>query len=283
MFHHVLRSAERLLFATCIEANALWQMLVTAFPEAVAIAVMPDHIHLILPADAGAVRLGGFQSGYARWRHRHRRGGGAGAVWRPAEPPQPIQDEKHLRRTIRYVHLNPCRSGLTRDPLTWTWTTHRDAVGFACPSVVPIRADRVRFHEFVSSDATCSPSGTALPTVSHEAFDWLAIRDAVSAVCRVHVDDLTLRGPARTLALKTAWIHGIRDVELLADVVGMSANRVYVTVANLPGRGAHFADSALAACVRAVGDPRFGGLVGSAPMLGWRPYREPRLLESIPG
>ena len=241
------------------------------FPEALALAVMPDHVHILLPHDDPGSRIGSFQSAYARWRHGHR--GGSGSVWRPAGDPRVINDVKHLRRTIRYVHLNPCRSGLTRDPLTWPWTTHRDAVGFAHPHVVPEQPDVARFHEYVSKDDTCSPLGTPLPTLRFEAFHWFAIRDAVSAVCRVHVDELTLRGPARTLALKTAWIHGIRDVELLGKALKVRPACVYRTVHGLPGRGAHLADPALAACVRAVGDPRFAPLMGYTPLSSWRPYR----------
>ena len=271
MFHHVARSEEGPLFVTYIEGAALWWRLVDAFPEAIAIAVMPDHVHLVLPHDDPGGKLGAVLSGYARWRHRHR--GGSGPVWRPLGAPRVINDPKHLRRTIRYLHLNPCRSGLTRDPFTWPWTTHRDSVGFASPPVVPQQADPARFHDYVSKDDTCSPMGTPLPTVRFETFDWFAIRDAVSAITRTHVDELTLRGAPRTLALKTAWIHQVRDVDLLCDALGVSKTTVYRVVADLPQRGAHLADPALAACVRAVGDPRFGSLMGYVPMLGWRPYR----------
>jgi hypothetical protein len=38
-------------------------------------------------------------------------------------------------------------------------------------------------------------------------------------VCRVFPHELATRGPARTLALKTAWAHGLHDVGQLASLV----------------------------------------------------------------
>lgn len=137
MFHCVGRAAPgRLLFADFFAARALWVGFSAAFPELHALCVMPDHIRLILP-DRPGLRLGHAMSAYARWVVAHRPRASE-TRWSPHPPAEAIPDALHLRRTLRYVLLNPCRAGLARDPLAWPWSTHRDRVGFAATPVGPI-------------------------------------------------------------------------------------------------------------------------------------------------
>lgn len=259
MFHHVARALPgTLLWRTWEEGLALWERLVAAFPELIALCVMPDHVHLVLPhADEGG-RLARAMAAYARWRNAHRRT--SGPVWESHPPAEAIPDRDHLRRTIRYTHMNPCRAFLVRDPLAWPFSTHRDAAGLAIPPAVRPVADPERFHRYVSADATTDPGGTELPTTIWQDVRWEDVRDAVTALCRVPPDAVLQRGVARTLAVQAAWVHGLRDVGVLAAACGMSTSRIYEVVAHLPRRGAPIANPRLAACVRVVGDGRFGPL-----------------------
>ncbi len=256
---HLVASAleHTLLFRTHEEARALFDLVAATFPDAVAICVMPDHVHIVAPAGEGH-RLGHLASAYARWRNAHR--GERGPVWERLPPAEALPNAKHLRRTVRYVHLNPCRDGLVPDPLAWPWSTHRDATGFAA---APIRArehDPARFHRWVSSDPSVAVDGTALPEGAWGTVRWELVRDAVAGVCRVPAEALTRRGPARTLALTAAWVLEVRDVRRLARELGMASSSVYRAVEDAPPRSLTHRRPDLHAAVRAVGDPRFEAL-----------------------
>jgi hypothetical protein len=259
MFHVPVRARKgTLLFRTWEEGLALWRILVRTFPELVALCVMPDHIHLLLPHGDAARRLTHALAAYARWRNAHR--GERGTVWDVCPAPEELPDAQHARRTHRYVHLNPCRKGLVADPLAWPLSTHRDAVGLVADPVVARENDPERFHHYVSADPHVDVVGTALPGVT---FGDPALEDvvaAVSAVCRVVPDALLRRGRPRTLALATAAAHGLRDASTLAHRFRCDADTVRRAQAGVSPRGARHADPALTACVLAVGDPRFRAL-----------------------
>lgn len=255
MFHHVAAAARgRVLFVRDTEARALWSTLTTAFPELIALCLMPDHVHLVLPHDDPGNRLHPVLQGHAQLRNRHARR--AGALWDERAPPVPIPNALHLRRTVRYLHLNPCRDNLVRDPLAWPFSTHRDRVGFAARPVVQIDRDPAGFHRFVSADDACDPAGTPLPTRTFGTVTAADVAVAASSVWRIPVQALTLRGEPRSTAVKVAWHLGVRDFDELSATFNVSKPRIYPLVRHVPGRGALLRDT-LETCARAVGDPRF--------------------------
>jgi hypothetical protein len=135
MRHLVVRARPgRLLFVTWSEGRALWDRVVGAAPGLAALVLMPDHLHLLHAADV-RIALARALSGYTRWLARRR--GPRGPLIRPIEAPEPLRDDGKIRRNVRYVHLNPCRGNLVRDPLAWPLSTHRDAVGLAPFPAVP--------------------------------------------------------------------------------------------------------------------------------------------------
>lgn len=197
MLHHTVRARpERLLFVTWTEARALWDRLVAAAPGLQALCLMPDHLHLLHERDV-RVPLGAALSGYARWL-AHRREPGGPLVLPQAPPDRALQGDKQLR-SVRYVHLNPCRARLVTDLLAWPFSTHRDAVGLAAFPVVRRQADPAAFHRYVSADPTVNVEGTELPSPSVHVPDAGAVLAAVSALTRRTVDGLDRRGPERTL------------------------------------------------------------------------------------
>ncbi|MFZ5481508.1 MAG: transposase [Myxococcota bacterium] len=259
MFHVSVRARKgSRLFRTWEEGLALWRILARTFPELVALCIMPDHIHLLLPHGDPERRLTHALAAFARWRNARR--GEHGVVWADHAPPEALPDPLHARRTHRYVHLNPCRKHLVADPLAWPLSTHRDAVGLAAAPIMARERDPERFHRYVSADPTVDVAGSELPGVTFGDPRLEDVVAAVSAVCRVPTDDLLVRGPARTLALKTAAAHGLRDGAVLAARFAVDTRTVQRTTRRTPNRGARLADEALSACVRAVGDPRFAAL-----------------------
>lgn len=273
MYHLVARAQPgTLLFRTHREARRLFDALLAAFPDAEALCLLPDHVHA-LPNTPDAGRLGRVMSGFARWRNADR--GHTGPVWTPAPPPELLPDEKHERRTVRYVHLNPCRAHLVTDPLAWPWSTHRDAVGLAVPRLREPERDPFRFHRYVSGDPSSAVEGTPLPEGQWGTCRWEEVRDAVAGVCRVSLAALRERGPARTLAIRAARVLDALDAERVAAELGMSPSAVYRAAVGVPPRPDLAREPSLLACVRAVGDPRFYALPeGDLRTLPtWRRYR----------
>lgn len=252
MFHLVARALPgRWLFHDDLEGRALWLRLARLDGLAAA-CLMPDHVHLVLAhADSGGA-FGRLKSAYARAR-----GPAAGPLWAPAPPAEPIPDELHLRRTLRYVHLNPCRAGLVNDPLSWPFSTHRDAVGLAAAAAVRPQRSPESFHAYVSGDPTTSVTGTPFPHGTWGTVTWAELREAVAGVCRVTLAELEQAGAPRRLLAQAAWIHGMGGGGEIAAAVGAGRGSVWRWCRHLRPRGAGIADPALRACVAAVGDPRF--------------------------
>lgn len=40
-----------------------------------------------------------------------------------------IRNDEHAKTTLRYIHRNPLRAGLVKDPAQWRWTSHRVYLG----------------------------------------------------------------------------------------------------------------------------------------------------------
>ncbi len=279
MFHYVARARHgTLLFRTWSEGVRLDEMLRRAFSELVAYCVMPDHVHLLLPHDEGLVRLRRVMSGFARSRLALRCGQGAALAWERAPAPEPVTDDK-IDRVVRYVHLNPCRKRIASDPLAWPLSSHRDFVGLGPDSGRLRHARPGWFHAYVSADPSVSVSGTSLPEVRHEGFDFFAVRDAVSAVTRTVVG-AKLAPEVRALMARTAAAHGLLEPGKLgglglAKVLDVSRSSVYRLCDGTPSRGRPMNDPLLSATVRVVGDPRWWPLTAGDLVRwpGWEPYR----------
>lgn len=274
MFHHVARAHRgHWLFDHEGEGRELWRRLVS-ISGLVAGCLMPDHVHLVLRHPHPSGLLANTMRGFARWRNAAR--GESGPVWAAAPPAIELPDELHARRTVRYVLLNPCRGGLVGDPLGWPFSTHRDAVGMAAPAAVPPVRDRQAFHAWVSGDPSAHVAGTPFPGGQWGTTRWDELRHGVAGVCRVSLEELRERGPARRLLGQTAWIHDVGGHAEIAEAVGVERQAVWRWCRDLPSRGGRFADPGLAACVAAVGDQRFRALdrrdLRRDP--GWLRYRE---------
>jgi hypothetical protein len=250
MFHLVARSIRgTLLFHTWGEAYALWERIAGLGPT-VALALMPDHLHLVARSiDPRA--WNGALSGYARWRNAVRREGGP--VFAPSPPPEEIPNRQHLERTIRYVHLNPCRARLVADPLAWPFSTHRDAVGLALRPVRAPESDPDGFHASVSGDRSVALEGTLLPARGTAAPSPAQILDAASALARVPLGAVAHHRPARALA-----IHALRAEGMGTRAVGALFGVSHVTVLHAPTPDRRV----LQMLARVAGDPRFPGLEG---------------------
>jgi REP element-mobilizing transposase RayT len=264
MFHLTVRAIPgTLVFLTWSEARVLWDALVTRLAHLRNLALMPDHVHALV--DAPTPAWGRALSAYARWRNASR--GTRGAVWQASAVPEALPNADHARRTVRYVHLNPCRAGLVADPLAWPFSTHRDCVGL---TLLPARnrmADPPAFHTYVSSDPTVRVQGTLLPARTTDAPDERLLEAAVSELLRMPLGSIREDRSAIRLL-----------VQLGRDWAGWSASRVAGLAGIHPGSVRRIPRvptdvERLAASI--TGDRRFPGLVDGdlRSLPGWERYR----------
>lgn len=243
MFHLVARTRKRaLLWTTWLEGRALWDRVLRVSPGRVALVLMPDHVHLIHPADI-RLELAQALAGHTRSLGR--------SLLAPLPPARPLEDAQKVRRNIRYVHLNPCRARLCSDPLEWPFSTHRDACGLMVDAAVRTRSDPLGFHRYVSGDPTVSVAGTDLPGDTTALCTPEAVLGATSAVLRAPLARFRHRGPARQLYLAAARELGDATTEHIAHLVG--THRTAVRRASAPR-------ASVQKVRRVLGDSRFTAL-----------------------
>ncbi|MYM68115.1 addiction module toxin RelE [Pseudoduganella sp. FT55W] len=92
---------------------------------------MTNHYHLLLETvDGGLARgmryLNGNYSQYFNRRHDR-----VGHVFQGRYKAILCQRDRYLLELSRYIELNPVRAGMTPQPATWPWSSHRAAIGLA--------------------------------------------------------------------------------------------------------------------------------------------------------
>jgi len=246
----------------------LWRLVFEHVPDPIALCLMPDHVHLLHARDVHR-ELGLAMSAYAR--HRNHARGSAGPIWRSQGRPDPVVGAVKERRSVRYIHLNPCRAGLVADPLAWPWSTHRDRLGLAMPARVRASPDPVGFHAYVSSDPTVCVTGTDLPMSGDLVVPGAAglelLRSAVSTVARVPWSEVGERSPARRLWVRAARCLSPEPTRVIAAHIGVSDRAVrYIDDRWGPDMGV---------LGSAAGDPRLASLDDGDLRLApsWRRYR----------
>lgn len=202
----------------------LWARLREAFPDALAVTLMPDHPHLV----TRCVDVHAQQQRLARLLGHFGRSFGVRGPAARVAPPDEIRSVAALARHVRYVALNPCRAGLVRCPLAWPWSTHRDVIGacvdpwvsaarLAAALGVPRRGFEARHHAYVSGDPHANVAGTPMPrlapSVDIATLPLQTVLDAVAAATRT--DDIER---SRELFVWLAIDQGWRQTGLLARV-----------------------------------------------------------------
>lgn len=110
--------------------------------------LMPDAVHLIMvPAHADGLRaaLGETHRRYT-WAV-NRREGRRGPLWQSRFASSPM-DEEYLNRCVRYVELNPVRSGLVARAEQWPWSSARTHLGLADDRLTDVAAMRRRVEDW---------------------------------------------------------------------------------------------------------------------------------------
>jgi hypothetical protein len=217
-------------------ASWFWKKLGQIFPELLAAVLMPNHLHLLLPAEIAASRkIAGLLSSTSVRSQ-------VSGLWQPIPRPTNIHDLMHLRRQIRYVALNPCRKQLCGDPLEWYWSTYREVMGGAANPIQSTeklsrilkessRNFEVRFHSYVSSDPSVSVSGSPSPiSVKPKEFSEQSIGEILGAsasALRMKPDQVRNSAVLRNLFIHLAYRHGWKRPSYLAFICGVTNSAVH--------------------------------------------------------
>jgi type I restriction enzyme R subunit/putative DNA methylase len=106
--------------------------------------IMPNHVHVLMdPEEPISRTIQGWKSYTAHWLLKHNERLGLGIpnphhVWMREYWDRFIRDDDHLRATIDYIHRNPVKARLCRDPGDWPWSS----AGFSPESAAPPRERR---------------------------------------------------------------------------------------------------------------------------------------------
>ncbi|MCU0722792.1 MAG: transposase [Planctomycetes bacterium] len=89
-----------------------------------------NHVHLIVQAESSeAVAEMMHLAAGATARDYNRRKDRSGSFWEDQYKCTAIQNGRHLRNCIVYVHMNMVRAGGVRHPREWKWCGHDELVG----------------------------------------------------------------------------------------------------------------------------------------------------------
>jgi putative transposase len=95
----------------------------------IAWVIMPNHVHVLIdPAEPISKSIQGWKSFTARWLLENNERLGLGIpdphhVWMREYWDRFIRDDDHARATIDYIHRNPVKAGLCREPNQWPWSS----------------------------------------------------------------------------------------------------------------------------------------------------------------
>lgn len=95
--------------------------------------VMPNHYHLVLETQRPTLSAGMRRHNGIFAQQFNRRHGRSGHVFQGRFKAFIVAQEQYLLTVLRYVELNPWRSGLVQHPEEWPWSSARVSLGISSP------------------------------------------------------------------------------------------------------------------------------------------------------
>lgn len=86
-----------------------------------AYVVMPEHVHLLVSEPPRGLLADAIH--YLKLSFAKRLG--AGVFWQKRYYDRNIRNEREFTEKLRYIHLNPVKRGLVREPGEWKWSSFR--------------------------------------------------------------------------------------------------------------------------------------------------------------
>lgn len=213
--------------STCVWT---WNYLQEYFPDALACILMPNHIHLLSPNSNPIEQKAAFSRLIQALSQKEFLGS---KTWDPITIPEGATDDRQkILRQIRYIHLNPCRAKIIKNPVEWEWSTHLDYLGWVhrpwctVEKLAPIglRHNITSFHRYVITDDTVTdryPLVSVSETISEKEqnrypIEWIKRASAIANRCSMK--KLKIRSQERINFVRLAWDLGWKQPSLLAEI-----------------------------------------------------------------
>jgi putative transposase len=97
-------------------------------------AIMPNHVHVLLPKTSLPVITRWLKGSTAR-QANVMLGRTGKTFWQDESFHHRVRDEAELDRLVHYVEYNPLSGGLAANPRAWQWSSARLAGESACPTI----------------------------------------------------------------------------------------------------------------------------------------------------
>jgi REP element-mobilizing transposase RayT len=91
--------------------------------EVFCFVLMPNHIHFILRSKDGSKFMHLLQTGYSVYfnrKYEHQ-----GHVFQGRFENKPVMDDVYLLYLSKYIHMNPVKAGLVKNPDEYSWSSYR--------------------------------------------------------------------------------------------------------------------------------------------------------------
>ena len=219
-------------FANRSDALVFWRKLQVRFStQTVACVLMDNHVHLLLETRRPglclrnlAIELRAFARSY---NHRNATTERAALRWQKITHPLPIDSPRTLRTVINYIHLNPCKAGMIRNPWLWEFSTLREWHGASLLDVRWVTQERnlrrfrerlllgwawetYRDHQLKDMTAYSQTLTSAHP-LERKRLEDMSSQELKEILCRMlHVekDELERRGLARDRYVQLRLLRG---------------------------------------------------------------------------
>lgn len=217
---------------------------------------MPNHIHLVIEvADEPLSRIMQSLSGRLT-RAINRRNGRAGHLLEGRYKAILVDADAYLLELVRYIHLNPVRAGLVKDPARFLWSGHRAYLGHARQDwlyrdrVLAMLGGSVEAYDAFVADGI---GGPRRPEMHSGLTDGILGGESFAAGIRT---DATGGAPAITLD---------RLIELVAQGEGVAVSDLTAPTGQHKASRARHIIGLLAQDYRIAGPVEIAGRFGRAP------------------
>ncbi|MGH9513753.1 MAG: REP-associated tyrosine transposase, partial [Terriglobales bacterium] len=87
--------------------------------------IMPEHVHLPVSEPKPATLAEAIHYLKLSSAKRVRNRAGAGSFWQKRYYDRNVRDEREFKVKLRYLHRNPVKRGLVKEPGEWRWSSFR--------------------------------------------------------------------------------------------------------------------------------------------------------------
>ena len=238
IFHAGARGVDRQpIFLTDAERRLFIDTMVSALKAddiaTISYCLMPNHFHWEL-----ATRGNPFDKAFHETMTRHamrfnRLHGRTGHLFEDRHWSKRCEDTRHIENAIAYIHLNPHRANLVRDPREWEWSSYREWSGEATGIVDFERAaelagksveELLKSHEErVRSEIAGGPRGMDIEALIEDAASVFGIsEESLKSGARGHAFTLA------KLRLLDRCADENLSVDELAKALGCTREAIYM-------------------------------------------------------